>query len=58
MWKLGFVLEDDFTKHVAATIAQCDKKLLPIDIEKFNSNIVDSVKMNFDKMCISIAGMN
>lgn len=48
-WKLNFISEDDFTKHVAATIAQYDKKLLPIDIEKFNSNIVDPVKMIFDK---------
>ena len=48
-WKLKFISEDDFTKHVAATIAQYDKKLLPIDIAKFNSNIVDPVKMIFDK---------
>lgn len=48
-WKLGFISEDDFTKHVAATIAQYDKKLLPVDIEKFNSNIVDPIKMIFDK---------
>lgn len=48
-WKLNFISEDDFTKHVAATIAQYDKKLLPIDIGKFNSNIVDPVKMIFDK---------
>ena len=48
-WKLNFISEEDFTKHVAATIAQYDKKLLPIDIEKFNSNIVDPVKMIFDK---------
>lgn len=48
-WKLNFISEEDFTKHVAATIAQYDKKLLPIDIAKFNSNIVDPVKMIFDK---------
>ena len=48
-WNLKFISEDDFTKHVAATIEQYDKKLLPIDIEKFNSNIVDPVKMIFDK---------
>ena len=48
-WKLSFISEDDFTKHVASTIAQYDKKLLPIDIEKFNSNIVDPIKMIFDK---------
>lgn len=48
-WKLGFISEDDFTKHVAATIAQYDKKLLPVDIEKFNCNIVDPIKMIFDK---------
>jgi hypothetical protein len=48
-WKLEFITETDFTNHVAATITQYDKKLLPIDIEKFNSNIVDPVKMIFDK---------
>lgn len=48
-WKLKFISEDDFTKHVAATIAQYDKKLLPFDIEKFNSNLVDPIKMIFDK---------
>lgn len=48
-WKLKFITEDDFTKHIAETIAQYDKKLLPVDIEKFNSNIVDPVKMIFDK---------
>lgn len=48
-WNLGFITKEDFTKHVAATIAQYDKKLAPVDIEKFNSNIVDPIKMIFDK---------
>lgn len=48
-WNLGFITREDFTKHVAATIAQYDKKLTPVDIEKFNSNIVDPIKMIFDK---------
>lgn len=48
-WKLDFISEEDFTKHVADTIVQYDKKLLPFDIEKFNSNIVDPIKMIFDK---------
>lgn len=48
-WKLDFITEEDFTKHVAATIAQYDKKLLPVNIGKFNSNIVDPIKMIFDK---------
>ena len=48
-WKLDFITEEDFTRHVAATIAQYDKKLLPINIGKFNSNIVDPIKMIFDK---------
>ena len=47
--KLDFISEEDFSKHVAATIAQYDKKLLPINTQKFNSNIVDPVKMIFDK---------
>lgn len=48
-WKLKYISEDDFAKHVAATITQYDKKLLPFNIERFNSNFIDPVKMIFDK---------
>ena len=48
-WTISFISKEDLKKHIAATISQYDKKLVPIDIEKFNSNIVDPIKMMFDK---------
>lgn len=48
-WELDFIKEDDFVKHVEATIAKYGDKLEPYNIKKFNSNIIDPVKMIFDK---------
>ena len=49
MWPLAFISERDFTGHVQATIAQYGEKLEPYDLRKFNSNIVDPIKLIFDK---------
>jgi len=49
MWPLSFISEDDFLKHVEATIQQYGEKLEPYDLMKFNSNIIDPVKLIFDK---------
>ena len=43
MWELSFIDEDDFTNHVKSTI------------EKFNKNIIDPVKMIFDKIVYGIS---
>jgi len=49
MWPLSFIAEDEFLKHVEATIQQYGDKLEPYDLKKFNKNIIDPVKLIFDK---------
>lgn len=49
MWELDFISEQDFRKHVQLTIRQYGEKLAPYDMVKFNSNIVDPIKLIFDK---------
>ncbi len=48
-WTLKFISEKDFTNHVEATISKYGEKLESFNIKKFNKNIVDPVKMIFDK---------
>ena len=49
MWNLTFISEQDFRKHVQLTIQHYGEKLAPYNLEKFNSNIVDPIKLIFDK---------
>ena len=49
MWRLSFISESDFVKHVEATIQQYGDKLEHFDLKKFNKNIIDPVKLIFDK---------
>lgn len=46
---LSFITEDNFKKHVAATIEKYGEKLESFDIKRFNKNIVDPIKLIFDK---------
>lgn len=48
-WKIKFISEEDFTNHVRATIEKYGTKLESFDIKKFNKNIIDPVKLIFDK---------
>jgi hypothetical protein len=48
-WNIDFISHDDFKKHVAKTIERYGDKLESYDIKKFNSNLIDPVKMIFDK---------
>ena len=48
-WGLSFITEDNFKKHVAATIEKYGEKLESFDIKRFNKNIVDPIKLIFDK---------
>ena len=50
MWTLDFISEEDFTRHVQATIEKYGEKLTSYDLKRFNKNIVDPVKLLFDKM--------
>lgn len=49
MWTLSFITEEDFTNHVKATIEKYGEKLQSFDLERFNKNIIDPVKLIFDK---------
>lgn len=49
MWELEFISEEDFTNHVKATIKKYGQKLESYDLKKFNSNIIDPIKLVFDK---------
>ena len=48
-WNLSFISEQEFTEHVRATIQKYGDKLESFDLRRFNRNIVDPVKLIFDK---------
>lgn len=48
-WKLNFISQEDFIKHVEATIEKYGEKLESFDIRRFNKNIIDPIKLIFDK---------
>lgn len=49
-WNLTFISEEEFTEHVRATIQKYGDKLESFDLERFNKNLVDPVKLIFDKI--------
>lgn len=48
-WNLSFITQDDFVQHVRQTIVKYGDKLQSFDLERFNRNIIDPVKLIFDK---------
>ena len=48
-WDLTFITEKEFTEHVRSTIQKYGDKLESFDLKRFNKNIVDPVKLIFDK---------
>ncbi|MGE4496589.1 MAG: Eco47II family restriction endonuclease [Deferribacterales bacterium] len=48
-WDLSFISEECLTEHITATICKYGEKLESFDLNKFNSNIVDPIKLLFDK---------
>lgn len=48
-WDIKFISEADFKEHVANTVKEYGDLLLPYDVKKFNKNIIDPIKMLFDK---------
>ena len=49
MNKLKFITDEDFKNHVAETIKHYDECLKSYDVKKFNNNIIDPIKLIFDK---------
>ena len=48
-WNITFISEEEFIDHVRATIQKYGDKLESFDLRRFNKNIVDPVKLIFDK---------
>lgn len=48
-WNLDFITEAEFTVHVKATIEKYGEKLESFDVKRFNKNIIDPIKLIFDK---------
>ena len=48
MWNLNFITKENLKEHIRNTISTYEKTLDGIDLSKFNSNIVDPIKMVFD----------
>ncbi len=49
MWDIDFITEENFTLHVKNTIQNYGEKLASYDLRRFNSNLVDPIKLIFDK---------
>lgn len=49
MWNLSFISEEDFTNHIKSTIEKYGEKLESFDLKRFNKNIIDPIKLIFDK---------
>lgn len=48
MWNLDFISKEDFKTHVSNTIKTYDETLKSINLNSFNSNIIDPIKLTFD----------
>lgn len=46
---LDYIEQSDFEKHIAKTINEYNETLKSINLKKFNSNIIDPIKLLFDK---------
>ena len=54
-WSLGFISEKDFKEHVKETILKYGEKLESFDLKRFNSNLIDPIKLIFDKSVYKIS---
>lgn len=48
-WDLNFISEENFRKHIYDTIVKYGEKLESYNLKRFNSNLVDPIKLIFDK---------
>lgn len=46
---LDFIKQNDFEEHVKETIKSYNETLKKIDLRKFNANVIDPIKLTFDK---------
>jgi len=50
MWSLTFITEEELTNHVRATIGKYGEKLESFNLKRFNKNLIDPIKLIFDKI--------
>lgn len=48
-YKLDFISQRGFENHVTNTLKQYKETLKSINLERFNSNLIDPIKLLFDK---------
>ena len=48
MWNINFITKKDFKENIKNTILTFEKTLKSKDLKKFNSNIIDPIKMVFN----------
>lgn len=48
-WTIDFINQEDFKNHVKSTIKHYGSKLVSYNVRKFNRNLIDPIKMIFDK---------
>ena len=48
-WDLDFISQKDFDAHIEETISKYGEALLPYSLKRLNSNLIDPVKLIFDK---------
>ncbi len=48
-WNIDFITEEDFYNHVKKTVASYRNGLHPFNVELFNSNTIDPIKLILDK---------
>lgn len=48
-WNIDYISKNDFIEHISNTIEKYGEKLESFDIVRFNKNIIDPIKLIFDK---------
>ena len=48
-YSLSFINQEDFENHVKGTLETYDRSLNSINLASFNSNVIDPIKLLFDK---------
>ncbi len=47
-YDISFIKQSDFEKHVSETMKIYNETLKSIDLQKFNANVIDPIKLTFD----------
>ena len=48
MWNISFISEEDFQKNIKDTVLNYFGTMNSVDLNSFNSNIIDPIKLIFD----------